>query len=129
MINNRQSFRLRKQFDIHWSIPQQKVQGEAQVFNVSRTGVMIVTDRMFDPEHGMVIHLSAQDIASLPTKGKVMWFKKIGKGRTLRYQCGLKFIDAHNPAWLKWMEDNVQKMADTGDNKILDRFLHGEKEE
>ncbi len=124
MINNRQSFRLRKQFDLIWSIPDQKIKGEAIIFNISLTGMLFVTDRLFKPEHGLTMYFSLEKAPSFPPKGKLVWFKKAGKGEA-QYQCGVRFFNEtiQSPAWIQWMEENISKLANIQDNKVLERYL------
>ena len=130
MINNRQSYRLRKQFDITWSVPQQVMEGEGIVFNISRSGMLFVTDKLFKPAHGLGMNFRAAQTPSFPLKGKLVWFRRVGKGEA-QYQCGVQFLNeaVENPAWIKWMEDNILKLAVTEDTKILERILHGESDE
>jgi hypothetical protein len=129
MINIRDSFRLRKQMDIIWSVPEQQIEGQGNILNISVSGMCFETDKLFLPEHGMSMCFSAAQIPPLPPKGKLLWFKKAGKQR---YQCGIKFFkdSTSNRAWAQWMEDNILKLADTADNKILNRYLAtGDQEE
>lgn len=124
MINNRRNYRLRKQLDVSWSIPDQKTEGNGIISNISMSGVLFVTDRLFNPEHDLIVALRSTEIPAFPSKGKLMWFRKVGKART-QYQCGVQFLHeaATSPAWIKWMEDNISTLADIGDSKIMDHFV------
>ena len=124
MIDNRQSFRLRKQFDIVWSVPDQKIKGEGIIFNISLSGMLFVTDRLFEPKLVLNMRFTSAQAPSFPPQGRLAWFRKIGK-ENLRYQCGVRFLkeDICNEAWVKWMEEHILKLADAADSKILDRFL------
>jgi len=120
-IDSRQNFRLRKQLELGWEIPSQNIQGEATVFNVSTTGLLMVTDRLFTPEHGLLMTIKVQDVPAFPAKGRLMWFRKL---KDTHYQCGLKFVkECLTPAWIQWLQDNILKLADAQDNSILDRYL------
>jgi len=125
MINDRQSFRLRKQLDLAWSLPDQKIEGEGMIFNISRSGMLFVTDKPFDPEHGLMMHFSVKQSPPFPSKGKLAWFRKAGNERP-GFQCGVKFTSeaVTNQAWITWMEENILRLADIGDNKILEHFLN-----
>jgi len=130
MINNRDSFRLRKQMDVIWSVPEQQAGGEGNILNISLSGMSFETDRLFSPEHGMSIHLKSAQIPPLPSKGKLVWFRKAGEGNR-HYQCGIRFFkeSVYSPVWAQWMEDNILKLADTGDNNILNHYLDIEEQE
>ena len=121
MINNRQSFRLRKQFDVTWSIPDQKIKGEGKIFNISLSGLLFATDKLFVPEHGLII--------SFPSSGKLTWFSRKSKTGKAYYLCGVKFLYGANfsSAWGQWMEDNILEMADTEDSRVLNRYLTTEE--
>ena len=129
MINSRDSFRLRKFIDVFWSVPQQKVEGMGKIFNISLTGMSFETDKLFKPDHGMIINFSDAQIPPLPVKGKLVWFKKVGESKN-HYQCGVRFVKDSklNRQWVQWMQDNILKLADSGDNKILKRYLIGEEQ-
>jgi PilZ domain len=124
MISDRQSFRLRKQLELAWSVPDQKINGEGTIFNISRSGMLFVTDRLFVPEHELIMGFSVKGVPSFPPKGKLVWFRKVGEDQS-HYQCGVKFLNdlAANPAWIAWMEENILKLADVGTANILEHFL------
>jgi hypothetical protein len=123
VINNRQNFRLRKQFNVTWSIPDQKLKGEGKVFNISLSGMQFVTD-VFEVREGQTIHFSVAQIPAFPSKGKLAWFRKIGQKQS-QYQCGVKFVKeaTYNPKWTQWMEDNISKMGDAEDTRVLNRMI------
>jgi hypothetical protein len=130
VINNRDYFRLRKQMDVSWSVPEQQAGGRAKIFNISLSGMSFETDRLFNPDHGMSIYFSDAGIPPLPVKGRLVWFKKVGEGKS-HYQCGIRFLgdSTTDQEWIKWMDDNILKLADTGDNKILQHYLTSEYQE
>jgi len=130
VINKRDSFRLREHIDIGWSIPEQKIEGKGKIFNISLTGMSFETDKLFQPDHGMKMSFSATGIPSFPTMAELVWFKRAGEGKK-HYQCGIRFSKdcQMNPKWIKWMEDNIQKLAEAGDNKILRNYLSSEYQE
>ena len=124
MMDGRQNFRLRRQIEIAWSVPEQKVEGQGKVFNVSISGMLFETDKLFDPQHGMAMLFCAPQIPAFPSQGKLVWFRKGGEGQS-HYQCGIKFPTTTSviPAWVKWMEENILKLAEAEDNTILTRYL------
>ena len=130
MINNRGSFRLRKPIEISWSVPEQKTEGMGRILNISRSGLNFETDRLFAPDHGMTVRFKSAEISPLPSQGIIVWFRKVGKANE-HLQCGIRFPQesTYSPAWIQWMEDNVLKLADTGDNKILNHYLSIEEQE
>jgi hypothetical protein len=125
MINNRQSFRLRKQFDITWSVPEQKIQGQGIISNISLSGMLFVTDRLFESEHGLMMCFSVAQAPAFPPKGKLVWFRKVGK-KNAQYQCGVQFLNetAQAKAWIEWMEENILQLADAENSPILGRILN-----
>lgn len=130
MINNRGSFRLRKQIDISWSIPEQKAEGNGRIYNISLTGMSFETDKLFLPDHGMVMCFKLEGVPAFPLKGKLVWFGKVGEDKK-HFKCGIRFLKeyTYNNAWIQWMENNILKLADTGDTTILNRFLSTEDQQ
>jgi hypothetical protein len=123
MSDTRQNFRLRKQMDVMWSIPEQNLTGTGKIFNVSLTGILFETDKLFTPSHGMVIHFSMPGVRMFPPSGKLKWFKRTGDEAHPTYQCGVRFPFPSPPSWNNWMEENILKLADAQDNAILTRYL------
>jgi len=130
MINNRDYFRLRRLMDVSWFISEQNIEGKGKIFNISLSGILFETDRLFTPEHGMSISFKSEEIPPLPLKGKLVWFNKVGEGNS-HYQCGVKFFkeSTYNQKWIQWMDDNILKLADIADNKILNHYLMSEDHE
>lgn len=124
MLENRQSFRLRQQIDLDWSVTDQKTDGKGKIYNISQTGLLFETDRLFAPEHGLTVSLNCQESPALPEKGKLVWFRKVGENKS-HYLCGIRFSsdDASDVSWTKWMEESVLKLAEVGDTHILGRYL------
>src|SRR5471030_2139500 len=124
MAEGRQYFRLRRQIEIDWSIPEKEVEGSGVIFNISVSGILFETDKLFPPEHGLKMSFVSQEVPLLPAKGKLMWFKKIGEKKD-HYMCGVHFLKDPTtwPAWVEWMEDNISKLADTSNSVILGHYL------
>ena len=128
MINRRQNFRLHKQLDVVWSVPDQKIKGKGVIFNLSLRGMLFETEKLFKPEHGLIINFQTPQVPDFPAEGKLVWFRKVGPKQT-HYQCGVKFLKetGRTHLWSKWMEDNILKLADAQDNAILSRYLQEEQ--
>lgn len=124
-MNKRNALRLRIQMNVSWSIPDQQVKGEGKTVNVSILGILLETDKLFEPEHGLLMCFSVAELPFFPAKGKLAWFKKAGESKD-RYQCGVRFVKDLKSyrAWVQWMEENISKMSGTENNKILDRYLN-----
>ncbi|MBF0571860.1 MAG: PilZ domain-containing protein [Candidatus Omnitrophica bacterium] len=98
MINNRQSFRLRKQFYVTWSVPVKKIEGEGIIFNISRSGMLFVTDKLFEPDQGLDMFFRIEQVPSFPSKGKLVWFRKAGRKSSINAECNFHTrmsIDRH----------------------------------
>lgn len=124
MDNKRQSYRLRKRFYITWSIPGQKIEGKGLVFNISQTGMQLHTDKLFKPEHGLVLSFACPDFSTFPSRGRLVWFKKIDDDQPY-YQCGIKFPTEMcvSESWIKWIEEAIAKLTDAEDSRIAERYL------
>ena len=120
---------MRKHIDVVWSVPEEKIEGAGKIFNISLSGINFETDKLFQPDHGMTVCLKSAQISALPSKGKLVWFKRVGENRS-HYQCGIRFLKDMDPdpQWVQWMDENILKLADTGDNKILTRYLTSEEQ-
>jgi hypothetical protein len=130
MFDKRQNFRLRQQLEFKWSVPDQNIEGRGLIFDVSARGVLFETDKLFKPEHGLVMTFKVNAVPAFPAQGRLQWFKKIGGPPRDRYQCGVKFAReiAQGSPWTQWMEDNILKLADAQDNAILERYLGSQLE-
>jgi hypothetical protein len=127
MIEGRQSFRFRKHMDFSWSVPDQNVHGAGKIYNLSQTGMLFETDRLFLPEHGLELCFSVKEIPCLPVKGKLVWFRKVTDKKP-HYRCGVRFTrqQAIKPEWTKWLDESISRFADAADNVILSRYLEND---
>jgi len=126
--NSRKSFRLHKELDVTWSIPEQNIGGTGRISNISLEGMLFITDQLFVPDHKLIICFSVVQVPAFPSKGHLTWFnRESGEGED-HYRCGVKFLyeTILSPAWAKWMEDNILKLADAQDSTILNRYLTAE---
>ena len=130
MIENRQHYRLRQLMDLKWSIPEKKIKGEGKIYNLSISGMLITTDHLFKPAEDLIVNFSSPQVPVLPLKGKLAWFKKLGKERVY-YQCGVKFVkdESYGPSWLQWMEDNIAKLGEIQDSKMLKKYFDSGRED
>jgi hypothetical protein len=124
MINRRQHFRLHTQFDITWSVPDQKSEGDGIIFNISLQGMLFATDRHFEFEREQEMCFKAEQTPFFPSKGKLVWFKKIS-AQGGRYLCGVQFLNEASQAreWVQWMEENILKLGEAQNSAILERIL------
>ncbi|MDE2009489.1 MAG: PilZ domain-containing protein [Candidatus Omnitrophica bacterium] len=129
MTNNRQSFRLRQQFEITWSVPDQKITGRGLVSNVSRSGMLFVTDKLFGADKGLKMCFSSTEVPACPPKGRLMRYRKVGPEESW-YQCGVQFeIEADDmQVWIEWMEDNMSRLSDAQSGGVLGQFLRDGQE-
>lgn len=122
MIDHRQNYRLHQQFDVIWTIPEQKIEGEGIISNISISGMLFVTDRLFEPRVGLKMEFKVEQSPNFPTKGGLVRFMKVGESQ---YQCGVQFLneETFNKLWIKWMEKNISRLADAVDSRILGHYL------
>jgi hypothetical protein len=128
MNNLRQNFRLRRQVDVTWEIPEASIKGVGRIYNLSFSGACFDVKGFFKLKKGMVFTLSSSEIPPLPSHAKLMWFRK---GEQESFLCGAAFLRENYsfPAsWKKWLEENIEKLADTHDNTILSNYLGIEEE-
>ena len=92
MIENRRHFRLREFIDVAWKVADQEVSGEGMVVNISSSGLLLQTDRVFRPSDNCVLSIEsgAEILPFAAKKGKIMWFRRIHTPQE-RFQCGIHF--------------------------------------
>ena len=81
MVTMRQSFRFRERFDVIWSVPDQKIEGKGVIYDISRAGMLFVTDSLFKPEHKLSMCFKCAKVPSFPPKGELAWFIRTGKAK------------------------------------------------
>ena len=121
MFENRRHFRLREYFDVAWKVEDQEVSGEGTVVNISSSGLLLQTDRVFRPTDNCVLSVeSGKDVLPFSAKkGKIVWFRRIHTPQE-RFQCGLQFLgDNTDIDFQKWLEMKVNRLSEAGDAKIL----------
>lgn len=121
MFENRRHFRLREFIDVAWKVTGQDVSGEGLVVNISTSGLLLNTDRVFRPTDDCVLSIESatENLPFAAKKGKLMWFRRIGTTQE-RYQCGLEFLpDKKDSDFQEWFEKKVNQLSEAGDVKIL----------
>jgi hypothetical protein len=87
--------------------------------------VQFITDKLFNIEDDVVFTLEAPELSAMPKVAKLKWHKPLAKP-LLGYLCGVTFVKenlGYSIAWEKWMEANIEKLSEAGDNSILARYL------
>src|SRR5580698_7527037 len=93
MFENRRHFRLREFLDVTWKVGGEEVSGEGTVVNISSSGFLLQTDRVFKPSDNCVLSIEsgAEVLPFAAKKGKIMWFRRIHTPQE-RFQCGVQFL-------------------------------------
>ena len=121
MLENRRHFRLRECMDVTWKIADREVSGDGLVMNISASGILLQTDRVFRPSDNCVLSIESGEgiLPFAAKKGKVMWFRRI-RAPHERLQCGIQFLeDGADSNFQKWIEMKVNSLSEAGDAKIL----------
>ena len=120
MLENRRHFRLREFMDVTWKVEGQEVSGEGTVVNISSSGFLMQTDKVFKPSDNCVLSIESED-GALPfatKRGKIMWFKRIHTPKE-RFQCGMQFLQDKADNFHQWLEKKVNQLSEAGDVRIL----------
>lgn len=128
MFENRRHFRLREFLDVAWKLDDQEVSGEGMVLNISSSGLLLQTDRVFKPSDNNILSIeisessessAAKDLPFLAKKGKMMWFRRIHTPQE-RYQCGIQFLEDKTDKNLQqWLDMKVNRLSEAADVNIL----------
>jgi len=126
MFENRRHFRLKEFMDIAWKVQDQDVSGEGTVVNISNSGLLLQTDKMFRPTDHCVLTIES-GLEALPfdaKKGKIVWFRRIHTPQE-RLQCGIQFLaDKTDSHFQKWLEMKVNQLGEAADVKILGNMAY-----
>jgi len=121
MYENRRHFRLREFIDVTWKVTDQDVAGEGMVVNISTSGLLLQTDRVFKPTDNCVLTIDSEN-ETLPfsgKRGKIMWFRRISAPQE-RFQCGIEFLkDKMDHDFQACLAVKVNRLCEAGDAKIL----------
>ena len=77
MINTPPKFSIAQTIgcDLVYARPK-KQEGKARIFNISLEGMLFTTDKLFVPEHKLVICFRVAEIPSFPSQGHLTWFSR-----------------------------------------------------
>jgi len=121
MFENRRHFRLKEFLDVSWKLAGQEVSGEGTVVNISTSGFLLQTDRVFQASDECVLSIDS-GVEALPfaaKMGKIMWFRRIHTPQE-RYQLGVQFLkDKKDDDFQQWLEEKVTRLSEASDAKIL----------
>jgi len=121
MSENRRHFRLREYLDVNWKVEGQEVSGKGLVVNISSSGLLFQTDRVFKPsdECVLIIESESEILPFTAKKGKLMWFRRINTPQE-RFQCGIEFLkDKPDDNFEKWLSMKLEQLSQAGDASIL----------
>ncbi len=127
MLENRRHLRIRQFMDATWSMPGEDMAGQAQILNVSSSGLLIQIDDSFKPlEHSVLSidpELNEEEPPFLNRRAKVMWFRRIKTAR-YSYQCGVEFLKGNSPddGLVNWIENKTTQIAQITDPRILNNY-------
>lgn len=126
MLENRRHFRLREFLDVTWKVEDQDVSGEGTVVNISTSGLLLQTDRVFKPTDNCVLSIESgpEALPFAPKRGKLVWFRRISTPQE-RFQCGIKFSsDMADARFAQWIENKITILSEAGDAKILGNMAY-----
>jgi len=121
IFENRRHFRLREFLDVTWKLEDQEVSGEGTVMNISTSGLLLQTDRVFALSDDCVLSIES-GVETLPfaaKKGKLMWVRRIHTPQE-RFQCGVEFLqDKVDNTFQEWLAMKIDQLSQAADAKIL----------
>ena len=59
MLENRRHFRLKEFMDVTWKVQDLGVAGEGTVVNISSSGLLLQTDRVFKPSDDCIVSIES----------------------------------------------------------------------
>ncbi|MDE2027648.1 MAG: PilZ domain-containing protein [Candidatus Omnitrophica bacterium] len=121
MFENRRHFRLREFLDVSWKVDGQDASGEGTVVNISASGLLLQTDKVFQPSDNCVLSIEsgAEDLPFAAKKGKMVWFQRIRTPQD-RFLCGIQFLsEKPDNSLQQWLEMKISRLSEAGDAKIL----------
>jgi len=126
MFENRRHFRLREFLDVSWKTDQEGISGEGTVLNISSSGVLLQTDRVFQLPNDNILFIDSADSQELPfaaKKGKIMWFRRIHTPQE-RYQCGIRFLeDKTDNSLQQWLSMKIEQLSQATDINVLGKLV------
>ena len=127
ILENRRHFRLKHLMDVNWFVDGNKAEGEGTVINISESGALLFTDKVFKPQDKNVLLLAPQvgdNWAFAPKKGKVVWLRRINSPQP-RYQCGIEFLaeDKLDMKFKRWLNEEILKLGEASNINILNNYI------
>ena len=126
MLEARRHFRLRHPMAIHWKVKNGDASGEGTISNISLSGLLMQTDKVFRMPDKCVlsIKIDGEDAPLIVKQGKVVWFRRINTPKS-RYQFGVEFVkDAGFDAKLQdWLEGKVTELGKAGDANVVKNYI------
>jgi hypothetical protein len=126
MLENRRHFRLREFIDVAWKVLDQDVSGEGLVVNISASGLLLQTDRVFKPTDNCVLSIASEseNPPFAVKNGRLMWFRRIHTPQE-RYQCGIQFLtDSSDNNFQEWLEKKVDRISEAENTNILGNLAY-----
>ncbi|MBF0510927.1 MAG: PilZ domain-containing protein [Candidatus Omnitrophica bacterium] len=122
MYENRRHLRLREFLDVTWKVEGEEISGEGVVMNISKSGVLLQTDKTFRPPEKCVLSLESRQDDQLFShkKAKMMWFRRIQGAKQPRFQCGLEFLTGgKDQPFQEWLQMKTDSLSNAQDVNIL----------
>jgi len=126
MLENRRHFRLREFIDVAWKVAGQEDSGEGTVVNISSSGLLLQTDKMFRPSDNCVLFIEsgAEELPFAVKKGKIVWFRRIHTPQE-RIQCGIQFLpDRTDSSFQQWLEKKMNQLSEATNANILGNMAY-----
>ncbi len=126
MLGNRRYTRIREFIDASWSVEGLPESGEGQIINISLSGALLQTDRLFVPQDKCVmdITIDGKDGPFTHKKGKVVWFRRVNTSRQF-FQCGIDFglESTQDGNFRNWIDAKVTNMSQASNVNILNNYV------
>ena len=126
MLESRRHFRLRHPMDIRWKVKNGDASGEGTISNISLSGLLMQTDKVFQLTDQCVlsIEIKDEDTPFIVKQGRVVWFRRINTPHQ-RYQFGVEFVkDAGFDAKLQdWLNEKVVELSKAGDANVVKNYI------
>jgi len=125
MDETRRHVRLKESIDVTWRIEAQHVSGTGVLINISSSGFLLQTDRLFRPSDDCILSIKpvSPSLSFAPKRGKIKWLKRIHTPKD-RYQCGVEFLpDAMDRDFQGWLNTKVEELGQIQNMNILSNLV------
>lgn len=127
ILENRRHFRLRRIIDVDWYVGDYKAEGQGVVLNISQSGALLYTDKVFRPQDKnevLIAPASKEQLNFAPKKGKVVWLRRIDAPEP-RFQCGIEFLstEQEDRRFRDWLNEEVLKLGEASNINILNNYI------